>query len=903
VISSRPLIVPASCLAPGESRGKESREQPFRRCSLSMLLSPIVEEVSCSRGPSSSEACHSATAEGASSPVTSPERFTSENAASAALSNQEPRLEEGSFEPSHPGLGSSNIENKNMDTSNCNKADVANLIEQNASDLTHSSVKEDTQTVESPCRSPDIDAPETAAGLSDEDVTQVEGDELPEKEADENGSGSEEVESEETRCPCGSKENFGFMICCETCSSWQHGKCMGFRRSSEAPDEYYCDVCRPDLIRPSSIAHTKAKDKKSTRDNKSGDQGRNSVESSLLQIKSSELRRMFLSDYRTSTSSESSQSREKSTLFSRWAKLLKTQYLKERDAVITGLEIISGLSNQEVIEKLEECSTDSRKRKSSSRKFETLTADSSGRSKESKEKPSFEEQTSPSLKAKKRARPLSKDSSNDERYSNGLSREDRKMKHIMQQFQRLEERQKRKADGEPGSPEIKPLILSENGNPSRIGEVTIMSALEKRRKVMKSSGTNFSYPDDFNILHGSRASMADQGSPSTKNSPPSSRPSSKDTLPFSSRAPSPFLPPLPGPSVLQRVCTTSQKHHSFSNASFGQSRKSRILKDCRLKLSSLLSNENLNRLPLKKKYLCFSRISSASPLSNSGAPELSSTDEPCDANNPKALEPCSTFHRSLEVDSNSPKADGSRVQEVAHLSPEGRHDAPTDQTEPAKLVKRDARISTGTVEPSPQECLSDPYRIIPNAVSSGREEERSGEQNLENVEVDSPIPITKDSPTQELSNNKDQVEDTHAGFEEGWETICESSPDPEGKTAQAHQVEEGTGKVGSGCEHFSDPPQRLDDEKIPCGCPNDLPISRTISSKKEGECIASTGPPLYEAMQAEPQPPWWLASSSGESHVWESGRKLFRRRVLEYLAGQRHLSKEAVEERLKDLCL
>ena len=59
-----------------------------------------------------------------------------------------------------------------------------------------------------------------------------------------------------TRCVCGSQEypfpdadieDTGFMICCEQCNVWQHGPCVGVMSEKEAPDVYFCEVCRPGL--------------------------------------------------------------------------------------------------------------------------------------------------------------------------------------------------------------------------------------------------------------------------------------------------------------------------------------------------------------------------------------------------------------------------------------------------------------------------------------------------------------------------------------------------------------------------------------------------------------------------------------------------------------------------------
>ena len=67
--------------------------------------------------------------------------------------------------------------------------------------------------------------------------------------------GHRDVDGEVTRCPCGSSTYEGFMLACETCGVWQHGKCMGILRANKAPGTYHCEVCRPDLIRKHCIVH------------------------------------------------------------------------------------------------------------------------------------------------------------------------------------------------------------------------------------------------------------------------------------------------------------------------------------------------------------------------------------------------------------------------------------------------------------------------------------------------------------------------------------------------------------------------------------------------------------------------------------------------------------------------
>ncbi|CRG84507.1 Transcription factor BYE1 [Talaromyces islandicus] len=60
-----------------------------------------------------------------------------------------------------------------------------------------------------------------------------------------------EEEEEFIRCICGKYEEEEDierdMICCDSCSAWQHNDCMGLSfEKGAAPDEYYCEKCKPE---------------------------------------------------------------------------------------------------------------------------------------------------------------------------------------------------------------------------------------------------------------------------------------------------------------------------------------------------------------------------------------------------------------------------------------------------------------------------------------------------------------------------------------------------------------------------------------------------------------------------------------------------------------------------------
>jgi len=55
--------------------------------------------------------------------------------------------------------------------------------------------------------------------------------------------GVDSYESEEViDCVCANNKDLGFMISCEKCLAWLHGKCVGISKRNE-PDEYYCPRC------------------------------------------------------------------------------------------------------------------------------------------------------------------------------------------------------------------------------------------------------------------------------------------------------------------------------------------------------------------------------------------------------------------------------------------------------------------------------------------------------------------------------------------------------------------------------------------------------------------------------------------------------------------------------------
>ncbi|OCF37237.1 hypothetical protein I317_00038 [Kwoniella heveanensis CBS 569] len=82
------------------------------------------------------------------------------------------------------------------------------------------------------------------------DVDEEDGDDDQADEDQAEGDADEEDDEEEgkdiTRCVCGKEDVDVMMIQCDKCNVWQHGECMGIWEDWEAPDEYFCEICKPE---------------------------------------------------------------------------------------------------------------------------------------------------------------------------------------------------------------------------------------------------------------------------------------------------------------------------------------------------------------------------------------------------------------------------------------------------------------------------------------------------------------------------------------------------------------------------------------------------------------------------------------------------------------------------------
>ncbi|WVQ80701.1 hypothetical protein IAT38_002806 [Cryptococcus sp. DSM 104549] len=92
------------------------------------------------------------------------------------------------------------------------------------------------------------DAEEGEAEGDDEVKGEEEEEEADEGEGEDFDDGEEDIEEGKdiTRCVCKREDIDVMMIQCDKCNVWQHGDCMGIWGDEEAPDEYFCEECKPE---------------------------------------------------------------------------------------------------------------------------------------------------------------------------------------------------------------------------------------------------------------------------------------------------------------------------------------------------------------------------------------------------------------------------------------------------------------------------------------------------------------------------------------------------------------------------------------------------------------------------------------------------------------------------------
>lgn len=173
----------------------------------------------------------------------------------------------------------------------------------------------------------------------------------------------EEEADEETICPCSSTANVGFMIACDDCDTWQHGKCMGYRRRSDAPEKYYCHLCRPGAVRKGSKAHAIIASR------------REECDKYLEGVEGSDLRRKLA---HALVQKESRKWKSKDAwvahVIKAFAGLLRSLFKSERPAVVSGLSKVLNMKEVDVDGKLRYASRRLRKNGSKSHKQGSTTA-------------------------------------------------------------------------------------------------------------------------------------------------------------------------------------------------------------------------------------------------------------------------------------------------------------------------------------------------------------------------------------------------------------------------------------------------------------------------------------------------------------------------------------------------
>ncbi|GJD10393.1 Putative histone deacetylase complex subunit cti6 [Galdieria sulphuraria] len=277
-------------------------------------------------------------------------------------------------------------------------------------------------------------------GLKEKSASVEDSKSTPAVDEEEEELNSEDSE-EKTRCPCGRIENFGTMIQCDECRVWQHAKCVGFRKLSEIPEQYFCEECRPDLVRENSIIYRKKyMDMKRSRKVHTSRSELERLESMIEDsevIKSSELKCLFCKDLKKKYQT-SSKVWDDGLLFRKYCKYMKDNNEVEKECIIAGLEVICGLARCEVEERLAACEKD----------LSEKDASDAGRVKEENEESRLMEPKAKPIPAQERVKKRKRTSILNDNLEIGdkmaSSREERKMQQILLQFKRLEEREEKR---------------------------------------------------------------------------------------------------------------------------------------------------------------------------------------------------------------------------------------------------------------------------------------------------------------------------------------------------------------------------------------------------------------------------------------------------------------------------
>lgn len=321
---------------------------------------------------------------------------------------------------------------------------------------------------------------------------------------------------EVTRCPCGSADNEGFMIACDTCNTWQHGRCMGYPSKLKVPHDYYCSICRPEEIVYGSIAYRKYKEYLIA----SGKDWKRQPEILLLSVKPLELRRYFAADLRAERKGEKIPRGE---LFKRYASLLRNQYSKQRQNIVEGLVIILEMSRADVTDRLDSVLKRMKGSSIDKKREDSLTRRKSGADlsvEVSVNEASGVKSGGSGRNSHKRSRPhslvydhgekgmtnvdagISSDSMMDIDMDSGrgMSREDRKLQQAMKLFAQMEEREREKKRPRTNDYSISPRAGHSGRAKSSKQQVNSPSPIRKGSVNGKSSGKDANIEADVSSV-------------------------------------------------------------------------------------------------------------------------------------------------------------------------------------------------------------------------------------------------------------------------------------------------------------------------------------------------------------------------------------------------------------------
>lgn len=251
------------------------------------------------------------------------------------------------------------------------------------------------------------------------------------------------------------------MIACDDCNTWQHSRCMGFRRRSDLPEKYYCNLCRPEKMRVGCIAHPRYKEKISK--DREGREAKRDQDALLSAVKPTDLRKIFLADLKHKKSLVSA---GKQHMIMKYASLMKIQFSKHRQSILDGLVVLLDIPPPEVSERFdaaisklrqpEKHDSDERNEDGSNPLNDSTQKDAipysamNGKSGAKRQRPS----TGPSDPSEDFSLPGPESSQSVEIYGEmdmnevaslrGMTREERKLRETMKLFARMEEREKKR---------------------------------------------------------------------------------------------------------------------------------------------------------------------------------------------------------------------------------------------------------------------------------------------------------------------------------------------------------------------------------------------------------------------------------------------------------------------------